>query len=314
MIEESDDSQFRSVNTLVSDLMKIRQRNLLILYYASTRKPTGYIIRDDVERLLKLFRTSQSSSNGDMDLDVIVHCLGGDPSSAYRIAQLIRFFSSNVNILIPEFAYSAATLLSFCGDNIYLSIDSCISPIDVSSTVGENGGESVEVINIDYYIRFVEECRKKLEDILDGRERKYHKDVPITKIEEPLLVALVKEVGTLRIGKFFRERLLTAQYAEALLEDYLLKRVDRVDKLDLSKKITKQLIFECPSHQFDIDYNLARKMKIPIKLMNMGEAEMAKNLLYELRKLEIGEKICKCIRSDYRIPFFRLYKYEDINR
>ena len=129
----SDDTIFNKIDELISELIKTRKKNLLIIYYASNKMPIGRMLIDDVNLLYEEFITSQiNPEENKIDLDVVIHTLGGDPSAAYLMGQQIRFFSNEINMLIPTFAYSAGTLLTFCADKILLANNARLSPIDIS--------------------------------------------------------------------------------------------------------------------------------------------------------------------------------------
>ena len=294
------DNPFEDVDNLVKDITKIRQRNLLIMYYAENG---GSIHHDDKKTLYEEFRRRNLDPDKEkIEIDIILHTTGGDPDTSYILAEIVRDFSSNVNILIPHFAYSGGTLFSFCANKIFLGHYACLSPIDISYGLEQR----TELINVDYFIEFVNRCRGGLEATLDEVGKQFGR-TSLTKVEEPLLVELVDQVGALRIGRFFRERTLTGHYAEILLTNYLLSNLPPTHRQELSADIIRKLLFECPSHEFEIDYQLAKNAKIPVDKMNTKLSDLTKNLIEKLKYLESQNIICKYVGENYKSPFFRLY-------
>ena len=66
------------------------------------------------------------------DLDLVVHCWGGNISSAYAIIRMLRSHTnSKLNACIPLSAMSAATLLCLGADKIILDEVGHLGPLDV---------------------------------------------------------------------------------------------------------------------------------------------------------------------------------------
>jgi len=315
MGEDNKDNNdvFKDLESSISELIKYRKKHLLIIYYASNRSPTGKMIVDDTDILNEEFKNNNfNPEKTKTDLDIIIHSLGGDPSAAYLMGQQIRFFTEKVDILIPSFAYSAATLFTFCGDKMCLANNARLSPIDISWVVGKDVSRSVELINIDYFLKFVGECRESIEKVLNPFREEYgFNECFTTDVDSALLTEITNQVSAITIGKFFRERTLTSRYAEVLLESYLLKKVPPQVRKELVDYITKKLVFECPAHEFEIDFNLARKMNMPVELMSMKLTELTNNIIENLKKLEINGNICPYVGRNNRIPFIKIYQKQN---
>ncbi|MCH8878017.1 MAG: hypothetical protein IIA89_14560 [Chloroflexi bacterium] len=64
------------------------------------------------------------------EVDVFIASNGGSPETTERIVRLLRQRFSKVRFIIPGNAYSAATLLSFSGDEIIMGEHGTLGPID----------------------------------------------------------------------------------------------------------------------------------------------------------------------------------------
>ena len=73
-------------------------------------------------------------------LDVLVHTFGGDPTGAYRLGQTLRLLSSKLEFLVPEYAFSAGSLLCLSGDMIWLGDNAGLSPFDITLKEGTGRG------------------------------------------------------------------------------------------------------------------------------------------------------------------------------
>lgn len=63
-------------------------------------------------------------------LYVILTTLGGSLTPVQRMVDIFRHFYKEVNFIIPDYAYSAGTILCMSGDNILMNYYSVLGPID----------------------------------------------------------------------------------------------------------------------------------------------------------------------------------------
>lgn len=63
-------------------------------------------------------------------LFVILTTTGGSLNPVKRMVNIFRHFYSEVNFIVPDYAYSAGTVMCCSGDNIYMDYYSVLGPID----------------------------------------------------------------------------------------------------------------------------------------------------------------------------------------
>jgi len=285
------------LDKLASGLCKQKNNPLLILYY---HEYLGDVRWEDVEAIYGELRRGGFSREKPMEsLYVLLHTFGGDPHAGYRIAQVIRDFTKNAVFLVPQYSCSAGTLMCLCANQIELGDYAFLSPIDITIE-RETPLERVELMSIDYYIEFAKECRQRIEEML--KRNGYGSS---TNVESDLLCEMVKQVGGLNLGAFFRERVLTGFYAESLLLDYMFALAP--NKNDLKNKIVRALLFEYPSHTFCMDYHICLKLGLPVKEMDIATSDMTKTMITLLRLLTVQGVICRDVSNEYKLPFVKLY-------
>jgi len=254
---------------------------------------------DDVKDLYDEFRRRGWTRDGaKRPVDVLIHTYGGEPVAAYRIGQIIRDFADNVVFLVPEHAYSGGTLTCLAGNEIRLGAYAGLSPIDI--TVGSSETRGIQLLNIDYFMDFVSDCRKRIERMLKDTGARGQ-----TNVDCDLLVEMTKQVGALDVGRFYRERTLTGHYAERLLNDYMFS--GQLNREELSNDIISKLLFAMPSHHFEMDYHILKEIKLPVREMPEQESEITKAIVEILEVLTRAQVICRDIGDDYKMPFIRLY-------
>lgn len=81
---------------------------------------------------VKYFYTHLASIGYQEKLFFILYTSGGDGTSAYRIASLLRAYCKELVIVIPEKAASAGTMLSLSGDTLMMTPLSYLTAVDTS--------------------------------------------------------------------------------------------------------------------------------------------------------------------------------------
>lgn len=61
---------------------------------------------------------------------VMITTNGGDALTVERIVNIFRQHYEEVNFIVPDYAYSAGTILCMSGDNIFMDYYSALGPID----------------------------------------------------------------------------------------------------------------------------------------------------------------------------------------
>jgi hypothetical protein len=159
---------------------------------------------------------------------------------------------------------------------------------------------------------FAQKSRLQIEEMLNDFLQDVSKEGspivrprPATDVERHLLVEMVRQVGALNVGRYFRERTLTGHYAFRLLSDYMFSNSS--NKQSLCDDIATKILFEFPSHEFEMDYHICRDLGLPVSEMNDAESEKTKLLVNELDDLADRGVICKQLDETYKAPFIRLY-------
>lgn len=285
---------------LAKDFAKMRKTPLLVLYYPDAH---GAMSQRDVKDVYDEFRRHDRTRDKRCpNLDVIIHTYGGVPQVGYLLAQVIHDFADKITFLVPEYSFSAGTVLCLSGNDIKLADHALLSPIDITiHEIKKSGTTVTELVSVDYFMQFAEDCRKTIQKMLNDHELE-----ATTRVESDLLVELVKQVGALQVGEYYRLRKFSEKYALKLLKDYMF--ADKLDAEHLAEHVVQKLLFEYPSHSFVMDYHICRDLGIPVSEMSQEESDKSKDIIENLSQLAKSGHICKNIDKDSKIPFFRLYE------
>lgn len=284
------------IDSIAEGIKSLRSRPLFVMYYHET---AGRISHEDVRDMYDEFRRrGWSRDNLHDDLDVLIHCYGGDANASYRVGQILHDFAKTVVFLVPFHATSGATIICLGGEEIRLGAYAALSPIDIR--IGD-----IELASVDSFKQFAIDCRRDVERVLDENDSERTTDV-----ESALLCEMVKQDTALGVGTLYRLSTLTGHYAFRLAYDYMF--LEHSNRQVMAQKITDSLLREFPSHSFVLDYHISDLIGLPVKEMNEEESEKTKTLVNFLDDLVGQNVICRDIGiseegETLKSPFFRLY-------
>ena len=78
----------------------------------------------------KVVEDLQSESAPKTTCYIMLTTPGGSLNPVNRMVTILRHFYSEVNFIVPNFAYSAGTIFCMSGDNIYMNYYSALDPVD----------------------------------------------------------------------------------------------------------------------------------------------------------------------------------------
>jgi len=114
-----------------------KRKKPLIVYVTSLREnAAGQIGQDAISELLAQLETLPADAK---DLDLLLASNGGDATVAWRIVSLIRERVDRFSILIPQAAFSAATLIALGADEIVMHPNGNLGPTDPQITNPQKG-------------------------------------------------------------------------------------------------------------------------------------------------------------------------------
>ena len=247
---------------LIEELGKIR--NIPQLLYWDIIYPNGWI---ELREEILAFRKKSPEIK---EIDLILNSPGGTPDDAYRIIRTLRENFDKVNIVVPFWAKSGATLLSLGGSQIIMDEAAEFGPIDIQLPKQKEDSP-----DFDYQSALNDETSLKL---LEDRALlffrimfvDYHKnkEIPInknylskqvlgfmSKFYEPLL----SQINPYSLGEKKRKSDVSVHYANRILIQY--NNVDKNDRDDL----VDYLVTACPDHGYVIDYQVISKFLRNIK-------------------------------------------------
>jgi hypothetical protein len=238
--------------------IECHRKRPLIVYVTSKRDGASATMASDA--LPCLIDQLDLLPEGTEHLDFLIASFGGDPMVAWRIMSLIRERVKKVSVLIPQSAYSAATLLALGGDEIVMHPNSHLGPVDMQiTTFSEGKPKRFSTEDISAFLDFV---RDKL-GITDQRHLRR------------LFEIICSEVGSLGVGFTARSSKLAVSLGERLLGMHI-KGEDNSDK---RRVMVETLSRQFYSHAYPVSRSEAIEIGLPV---NRERDYQLEKLMWEL--------------------------------
>src|SRR5437762_651336 len=117
---------------LIRALEKARGGTSVIVYITSTRRgfEAGAMDVDSIPRIYRHLAAARRLGRVRPKIDLFIHSDGGDGMLPWRLITLAREFASELTMLVPHHAYSAATLTALGCDRVIMHPMGMLGPID----------------------------------------------------------------------------------------------------------------------------------------------------------------------------------------
>lgn len=217
----------QSRKSIYSRIEDIRQRPLIV-YMTSPRANASGRMGGDV--ISEICDQIEALPEGCKKVDLLLVSNGGDGLVAWRAISMLRERVDEIGVLIPQTAYSAATLLALGADEIVMHPFANLGPIDPQIDVSRKGDDG-KTENIHF-------GSEDMEGFLEFAREK----VGLTDQSNMLEVfrMFCKEVGTVPIGIAARSSLLSQQLGVKLLQSRKKKPKDERKSKTIVDRLNKK--------------------------------------------------------------------------
>lgn len=255
---------------LYKQLEKLRESKLIV-YTTSTRRGLESQIANDI---LPHF-TEHLDRMGDTEkISLLLYTNGGDTLAAWSLVNLIRSFCKKFEIIIPSNCFSSGTLICLGADNIVMTKQASLGPIDPSvngplnpaipGITDPNAKVPVSVECVNAYIEMAKKDfgitnQRNLTDILLNLSEKIH---PLTlgqvyKSKSQIQMLARKLMKWQKLTNDKEEAIIKFLCSESGSHDYSIRRKEAIEDLGLPvEKPTDELYSVIKSVYDDISKEL----------------------------------------------------------
>lgn len=231
----------------------------IFVYYGEIMNGVEGDVKSIIEDLVK--------DNKRDTLFVILTTPGGSLPPVQRMVSIFRKFYKEVNFIVPDYAYSAGTILCMSGDKIFMNYYSALGPIDPQ--VQNKDGNLVAALG---YLDKINELLEKAKDqTLTQAEFLILKDFDLAELRSyEQAKALAIDLLKLWLTKYkFKDWLVHSSTGKAVTMEEKKTRA-----VDIATKLSDNNLWKSHSRPIDI-YTLRDEMKLKIEDFS-DDAELEK--------------------------------------
>lgn len=227
---------------LYKKISKLRN-SYVITYVTSTRTNMELDISKDIINFFPDHLDNITKKTKRISL--ILHTNGGDILAGWTIVNLIRMYCDYLEVIIPSRALSTGTLISLGADNIVMTKQAILGPIDPSVTTSYNQKEDnkllpISVEDLDAYFKLAKEV---IGDNVNNND---------------IFLNFSRVVHPLAIGKVKKTKDQIRMLATRLLKIH-------TSNDETIERITNFLCSDSGSHDYTINRKEAKNLGLPIE-------------------------------------------------
>jgi hypothetical protein len=240
------------VREIVLKLHSLRPSSAQFVFFDNIFPGSMIAVRQSIME----YKKSKPNSN---EIDFIVFSPGGLADDAYRIIRTLRKNFEHVNIIIPFWAKSAATLLSLGGTKIIMDEFGEFGPLDAQLVKAREDSPEYDresALNDEHSVSIIENRYKMMYEQMYIRLYE-HKKINIAKNEvskqlldnlSKFFKPLLSQIDPYKLGEKKRKLDIAAQYASRILLQFGSPK-DNIK----ARTLVNYLTYECPDHAYVID-------------------------------------------------------------
>lgn len=222
-----------------------------------------------VDKVARLLRDSGVAKE-ELHLEILLSGPGGDPHAAFKLASILRARASHVRFWILNWAKSASTLVSLCGDEILMAVEGELGPLDPQmehmNLEGMGALSALEAVQpVDYFVRMSQKIAFDLGHKIRnevGLSRRDSMELALRHSEQ-LLAPILEKFEPSAISQASRQLEVTRAYAGELLRKFHFRHHPPRDQT--VEQIAHNLVWWYPDHGFVISRDEARRLGLHVK-------------------------------------------------
>lgn len=242
-----------------------------------------------------------------------VQCYGGDADAAFRLVRAIRGCCKRLEVLIPDSAKSAATLMALAADKVYMGIGSDLGPLDMQleHPAGERISSALDGTHCLNDLQMAATMMAHTLVTRVGNEFWQTTRIPRRNVLDSLLrfasdtiEPIMRQIDPWMLHECMRLLDAMERYARTLLRDHMFAA--RKDGNSLAESVANRLVTDYPMHSYVILRDEARD-ELQLEVGDAEELEYWDNLCTMCRHIW-HNNLCLCTASSWPLDFNAIAK------
>lgn len=238
-----------------------REYNSKILVYVTSDRTnmSAQIAQDAIDLFIRHLEKIRNCDR----LSLFLYTRGGDTAAAWNIVNLLKMYCDELQVIVPHKAHSAGTIICLGANEIIMTKQATLSPIDPSITTPlnpslKNSGELIP-ISVEAVKGYLEFAKKELE---------IKEDDALAKI----YIKLSESIHPLVIGEAYRSKDQIKMIAGKLLSQQIKNEED-------VNQIINFLCSDSGGHDYTINRREAENdLKLPVKKPSEKQYKLIKSI------------------------------------
>ena len=275
-----DDGQDKQPDDSPSEMEQEIQKALRVLV-AKRQRPVLCFYGDMDPESLQTVRSIAPQLKAFNKLSVLLDSPGGYIEDAYRIVLTLREYAKDIEVLVPQWAKSAATFFCLAVNTIYLGQHGELGPLDPQRFNLQGSARPVSALES---FKALDQLLNYSLDSLDGIVRRLLMNAPMDipyAIEhaQPLFAAIVSplysQVDPHELGESGRSLATSEEYAMRVMERWSYPEIEDADRWQIARRLT----WDYPTHGFVIDLTEAKQIGLKAERLDYELDKLCRNIL-----------------------------------
>lgn len=226
-------------------------------FTAERKKPALLLRMGTVAPVSVMLAQNELRGKSFDELDVILETPGGHIESAYKIVKLLRKHAKRVNIVVPNYAKSAGTLISLAGETLVMATTSELGPLDVQIPEQQEGDVDTFKSALNGYKSLEQIQNHAVENLDIATKLILHRTGNRMRLQDIIKLAiefsgntsgcLYNQIHPKSITEYARALDIGEQYGVRILVRYMGWSTEK------AKPVIHRMVYDYPSHSFIID-------------------------------------------------------------
>jgi hypothetical protein len=255
-------------------------RFVFVLYHGADENDSvlDHLSGQLVMKVRRQLETLITEPQGRVEIDVWLESPGGDAHAAYKLALLLRSKANRLRVVVPDYAKSAATLLTLAADEIYMAPAAELGPLDAQ--IPREGGLVTTISALDI-AKSVDDLVATAFNTAFERGAVVLQATRLTRIETLSLMLdfaakfmepIVRQLDPAMVHWSSSLLEVSTEYAERLI------KMRHASTPAAKPNLARQLVSNYPTHGFVISREEARdRLGLPVR---------------DLKDYDLSEKAC----------------------
>lgn len=203
-------------------------------------------------------------------IDLLLNSLGGDIHAAYKLVKVLRSKCGTLNVIVPYYAKSAATLIALGGDKIYMGQHSELGPLDAVIEHPLAEGTRLSALDgvkpLDFLAGYCEALALEgiglriRNEVELGRQESLDLTLDfLSRFVEPIM----RQLNPVFVNMCVRYLQVAEKYGGELLREYMFKNKSHAD--EMADSTIFELVWEYPEHAYAIGIDEARRLNLEVE-------------------------------------------------